>query len=73
VRIFGWVLALVGGLWVLLSGGCTLAFLVGGLAGGGGSGDLQLAMTFAAIGAVCILPGAGLLYGGWTILRKRKG
>jgi hypothetical protein len=35
-------------------------------------GDLSVLLTFLGIGAVCILPGAGLLFGGWVILRKRK-
>ena len=52
----------------LSAGSCTLAFTGMGSSGG----DVQTALTFLAIGAVCILPGAGLLYGGWVILRKRK-
>lgn len=69
VRVFGWLLVVLGGLWVLLAGGCTLAFMGMGSSGG----DVQTALTFLGIGAVCILPGAGLLYGGSVILRKRKG
>jgi hypothetical protein len=73
MRVFGWLLGLLGGLWVLLTGGCTLTFLIGGLSNGAGNGDMQAALLFLAIGAVCILPGAGLLFGAWAILRKRKG
>ena len=32
----------------------------------------QTALVFLGIGAVCILPGAGLLFGAWAILHKRK-
>jgi hypothetical protein len=71
MRVFGWLLALLGGLWVLLAGGCTLAFLGMG-ASDASHGDLSVLLTFLGIGAVCILPGAGLLFGGWVILRKRK-
>ena len=62
---------MLGAAWTLLSGGCTLAFLGMGVSDAKG-GDVSVLLTFLGIGAVCILPGLGLLYGGWVILRKRK-
>lgn len=70
-RVFGWLLVVLGGAWTLLSGGCTLMFLTMPL-GGGGDGALSGALVFLGIGAVCILPGIGLLYGGWVILRRPR-
>jgi len=67
-RIFAYILLVLGGLWILLSGGCTLVFL-----GMGSSGEEAATLLPLGIGAVCILPGIGLFYGGWVILRKRKG
>lgn len=70
-RIFAYVLLVVGALWILLAGGCSLAFLGMGASQAKG-GDLSVLLTFLGIGAVCILPGVGMLYGGWAILRKRN-
>lgn len=70
-RVFGWLLIVFGGLWVLLTGGCTLAFLGMGLSEAKG-GDMSVLLTFLGLGAVCILPGAALVYGGWVILRKPR-
>lgn len=72
MRVFGWLLALLGGLWVLLAGGCTLAFVTSVAMSGPNDGNVQTALVFLGIGAVCILPGAGLLFGAWAILHKRK-
>jgi hypothetical protein len=70
-RAFAYILLVVGGLWILLAGGCTLAFL--GMGGNGSTGgDMSVLLTFLGLGAVCILPGVGLFYGGWVILRKRR-
>lgn len=70
-RIFAYILMVLGGLWTLLAGGCTLAFLGMGISDLKNGGGATL-VTFLIIGTVCILPGVGLLYGGWVILRKRK-
>jgi hypothetical protein len=71
-RVFAWLLIVLGGAWTLLSGGCTLMFLSMPFGGGGGADAWSGVAVFLAIGAVCILPGLGLLYGGWVILRKPK-
>lgn len=70
--VFGWLLAVLGGLWVLLAGGCTLAFTGSMLGAGMRQGNAETAMLFLGLGAICILPGAGLLVGAWAILRKRR-
>lgn len=70
-RVFAYILLVVGGLWILLSGGCTLTVLGMGLSDLR-NGEIGTLLTFLMIGAVCILPGIGLFYGGLVILRKRK-
>lgn len=64
-NIIGWLLVFLGGAWSLLSGGCTVMFMTSG-------GDSAGAFIFLAIGAVCMLPGLALLFGGWVVLRKPK-
>lgn len=72
-RILAYLLLFLGGAWILLSGGCTLVFMTMAAGGfGGGSKDISSIGVFLGIGAVCILPGLGLFFGGWVILRKPK-
>jgi hypothetical protein len=72
-RILAYLLLFLGGAWILLSGGCTLVFMTMAAGGfGGGSKDMASIGVFLGIGAVCILPGLGLFFGGWVILRKPK-
>ncbi len=66
---FGLVLILVGGLWVLLAGGCTLVFLGGALFQGSSSSSAEDALSLLSIGAVCIVPGAVMLWIGWRMVR----
>ncbi len=66
---FGLMLILVGGLWVLLAGGCTLVFLGGALFQGSSSSAAEDAVSLLSIGAVCIAPGAVMLWIGWRMVR----
>ncbi len=71
----GWLLAVLGGLWTLLAGCCTLYFLATGVAGmaQGGSaataGMLPVALIFGAVG---IAPGALITWGGIAIIRSQS-
>jgi hypothetical protein len=69
----GGLLTLLGALWVLLSGGCTLFFVgtaatetLRGYATGANVGAL---MGLLGIGAVCIAPGAVMLWVGLHLLK----
>ena len=73
-RVFGWLLTILGGLWVLLTGGCTLTMILamaGEIAHNPGA-SLALVGTYLLIGAVCVAPGAGLLIWGLYLLRRPK-
>ena len=73
----GWLLAMLGGLWTVLAGGCTLVFAVSGIApafnGGGGGGAaagmLPLVLVFGVVGVV---PGVLILWGGLAVLRSQR-
>ncbi len=73
LRAVGYVLATLGFLWTLLTGGCTLLFVAGSLGSmvtrSGDAGMLGLALM---IGLPGILPGALMLWGGWALLRKTR-
>ncbi len=58
--VFGWLLTLLGGLWLVLAGGCTLVFV---------AGDASGAALYLGIGAVCVAPGAVML---WLGLKMGK-
>ncbi len=73
VTIAGWGLVLLGGLWVLLTGGCTLMVVVSSIANAirypsSGSGSA----AFLVIGAICIAPGVGMLWLGVKTIRKSR-
>ena len=69
----GWLVTVLGALWTLLAGVCTLYFVgdsVGSMArGGSDNGILGVALLFGAIG---IVPGALILWGGIAILRSER-
>jgi ABC-type Na+ efflux pump permease subunit len=74
MKIFGYILVTLGGLWTLLAGGCTLVFLANmvGSAGGGGAfwaTDLPMVLIFGAVG---IVPGALILWAGLAILKGER-
>jgi hypothetical protein len=73
-RIFGWLLTVLGGLWVLLTGGCTLTLMaaMAGEAGGDFGSGAGLLGIYLLIGAVCLAPGAGLLIWGLGLLRRAR-
>ncbi len=78
---FGWLLAMLGGLWTLLAGGCTLFFLATGIAGLAQGGSAATAASLPVVllfGAIGIVPGALITWAGVTIIRgqgqlKRSG
>jgi hypothetical protein len=69
----GWLLVVLGGLWLVLTGGCTLlwagAVVVAAFQTPSGGLD-QSALTVAAIGAVCIAPGAVMFWLGRRLLKR---
>jgi hypothetical protein len=70
----GGLLAVLGALWVLLSGGCTLYFLAGSIPAAlraSSSGEQEMLTLVAVIGSLCVAPGAGLLWVGIWLLRRR--
>lgn len=75
LRVLGWLLAVLGGLWTLLAGGCTLIFVVMGLdeLRQGLSAPKEYLPIVYALGAVFVLPGLALLAGGiWTLRRQKR-
>jgi hypothetical protein len=74
-KAMGGLLILLGGLWVLLTGGCTLYFVASAIqstisfpssSGGGG------VAFFVVIGVVCIAPGVAAIWGGVSMLRSKS-
>jgi hypothetical protein len=76
-RLFGWILITAGGLWMLLAGGCTLTFLVGGLLQAMRTpqlaGTLGMIPLFLGIGLIGAAPGIVLFALGLVVLRRAKG
>ncbi len=68
--VFGWLLIMVGGLWVLLTGGCTLAFIQTGLLNGSSSAMAGV-WVFLVIGLFCVAPGAAVLWLGVAMVRRK--
>jgi hypothetical protein len=70
----GWFLMVLAGLWLLLTGGCTVLALItmvgSALASGygGGFGSLGLVLVFGAIG---IAPGLLVFLLGWRLSRRK--
>lgn len=77
-RVWGWLLTVVGVLWLVTTGGCTLFsfWLIIGLSGAQGglktSADLGGLLVLVAIALAFMAPGIGLLWGGWVLLKRRK-
>ncbi len=71
-----WLLVVLGAVWTVLAGGCTLVFVVQGIAPllQHKSGDEAAAMLplVAMFGAVGIVPGALILWAGIAILRSQR-
>jgi len=67
-QILADMLILIGVLWMVLTGGCTLTFGSGAIAallrGAPRTQDLEL---FMIIGAICMAPGAVLALIGWAL------
>ncbi len=71
----GWFLVILGGLWVLLTGGCTLAVTASSILSFVKSPsltDMGPAPSLLAIGAVCIAPGAVMFWLGLRMLRRTR-
>ena len=72
--VFGWLLVLLGALWVLFTGGCTLMFVGPGVADlmrdpAASSGGLAF---FLVIGLVCVSPGVAALWVGIDMVRRPR-
>ncbi len=71
----GWLLAVFGGVWTLLAGGCTLFFLATGIAGmaqNGSAATAGMIPLVLVLGAVGIVPGALITWGGISIVRGQS-
>ncbi len=73
----GWLLTVLGVVWTLLAGGCTLVFLVSSIApiwgrSGSGAESLQMLPLVLMFGSVGIVPGALILWGGIAIVRAQR-
>ena len=67
----GWVLIVAGGLWLLLTGGCTLFsfWMLLGMAAGPTNANLSGLFTFVVIAVIAMAPGALLVWGGLRLAR----
>lgn len=75
LRALGWGLVVVSALWLVLTGGCTLTFLVvlvAGAFGQGGPGSLSGLPAVLLLGAVGIGPGVVLFLVGRSLLKKTR-
>lgn len=76
-RLWGSVLVLLGGLWMLLCGTCTAAFIIpsllapGEIGPGAVGGWLLGFLLFAAVGLLGAIPGILALVLGWQLVRPR--
>jgi hypothetical protein len=76
----GRLLVVLGGVWLLLSGGCTVVFIGQALMGAfshdalgpNDPADMQMMPLILLFGAAGIIPGAGILWGGLAILRRQR-
>ncbi len=69
-----WLLIVLGAVWTLLTGGCTLVFLgqlvvtaFRGQSEGGGVLSIIL-----VVGGLGVLPGLGMFFGGRSLLRSQR-
>lgn len=70
VRIFfGWLLLAVGGLVAVLSGGCTLFFVIGNIRSSTDHGDLLIPL---AVGGIPFVLGILAYHGGRWLLRRGR-
>ena len=67
-RFIGWVLLVVGALWMALAGICTVAMIV--QSGGGGSNEQAYLALFGIIGFVALLAGFGIFMLGRALARN---
>ena len=78
-RMFGYLLVTLGGLWTLLSGGCSIFLLVlvvgevsAARTGQSMGAALESIMSAAPVALVILAPGALMLWGGLAILRNGR-
>lgn len=71
---FGWLLFVLGALWLLLTGGCTLVFLVGSVASlFTAPRDAFGVLTMVTIvGGIAVAPGLAMFLIGRHLRRPRK-
>ena len=73
-KVVGWGLVLLGALWVLLTGGCTVVFVGTAISGlmrepSGGAQDLVLSFF---TGLICVAPGVAALWVGIDMVRRPR-
>ena len=68
---FAWLLMIVGGLWTVLCGACTLFFLVASASSPGGEAA-GLGVLSLVLGIVGVVPGAIVLLLGLLLLRSTR-
>jgi hypothetical protein len=69
-RAFGWLLVVLGGLWALLTGGCTLVLLASSVQSLASPEGGSAAAFILFVGAACMAPGGLMLWGGLTLVRR---
>ena len=70
----GWLLVLMGGLWLLLTGGCTAVVLVTSIASmvkDAQTADWSAVLPFLFMAAICVTPGAVMLWLGLRMVKRR--
>ncbi len=70
-QALGWIFIVLGGLWTLFAGGCTLFGLVALLVSNSSQTVVISLPSILATGAISVAPGALMLWGGLAILRRR--
>jgi hypothetical protein len=73
-RALAWLLIVLGAAWILLTGGCTLAFLGDSLASAlhspnGWGGALIVLLIYGVVG---VLPGVAVIISGRNTLREQR-
>ena len=71
MRVLAWLLLLLGCVWTLFAGGCTLLIASFALLQGGGSSTNGLP-GLLSIGALATAPGVLMIWGGIAILRGQR-
>jgi len=73
-RFFGWLLIVMGGLILVLCGGCTLLMVGFGFAGGVTSSGAVISwlLVVGLIGGLPTAAGGALVWVGWLLVRRPR-